>query len=58
MGLGSLRINYLQLTCRFGGETNEAIYLKQISPSQYSSNKPKPHSLAYAESNEARNALF
>ena len=58
MGLGSIRRNYIKLTCRIRGETNHSSAYKQISPCQYASNEPKPHSLSYAESTEARTTLL
>ena len=42
MGLGSLTIYDIKLTSRIG-EKNASIQAKQVSPNQYSSNKPKPH---------------
>ena len=58
MGLGSLRIHHIKLTCRIRGETNHSSQHKQISPSQYASNKPKPHNLSHVESTEASTALL
>ena len=58
MGLGSLIIHHIQLTHRIRGETNHSIQHKHISPSQYASNKPKPHSLSHVESTEGRKTLF
>ena len=58
MGLVSLRIYHIQLTSRIGAEKNPSSQHKQISQSQYDSNKPKPHSLIHAESTEACKKLF
>ena len=58
MGLGSLRRNDIQLTCRIRGEKNHSNWYKQISPNQYASIKPKPHSLAYAENTEVGKTWF
>ena len=58
MGLGSLRIHHIQITCKIRGETNHSSQYKQISPSQYVSNKPKPHRLTHAKRTEACTTLF
>ena len=58
MGLGSLTGHDIKLICRIRGETNHSSSYKCISPSQCSSNKPKPHSLAHAAIIEENIVLF
>ena len=58
MGLGSLILYNMKLPSRIGVEINPSSQHKQISQSQYDSNKPKPHSLTHTERTETCIELF